>query len=91
MSRTQEEIQADIDKLEEAELNLASGKHVVDLVIGSGDFQRRYSYQEIDAAFLQRLLRRLYKELEDLLNTGTLLSDFSGKFRTHSIHIRRTF
>ena len=67
MIRTREEIELDLNKLKEAELNLATGKVVTDLVIGSGDFQRRYSYQEIDHIFLSRTIRKLQQELQDLL------------------------
>lgn len=91
MVRTKEEIEADIQKLKEAEINLAIGKNITDLTIGSGDFQRRYSYQEIDQLFLAKTLQKLQQELNSLSNSEDVLSDFTDKVRTHSVHLRRIF
>jgi len=63
MTRTALEIQTDIDNLQAALQDLYLGKRLTTLIIGTGDSQRRYSYQEITKEKLQEGINDLRAEL----------------------------
>jgi len=53
MARTEEEIQADIDLLLQSRMDIATGKSVEELSIGTGDSSRSYTYREIDLNLIE--------------------------------------
>lgn len=63
MARTTEAIQADIALIQIAISDLYAGKRLTTLIVGTGDSQRRYSYQEITPENLKAHLNELYTEL----------------------------
>lgn len=63
MARTEVQIQADIATIQVALSDLYSGKRLTTLIVGTGDSQRRYTYQEITPEALKAHLNDLYAEL----------------------------
>jgi uncharacterized coiled-coil protein SlyX len=79
MARTVLEIQTDLNTLTSAVSNLYLGKRITTLIVGSGAFQRRYTYQEISIENLNAQITRLQEELFAAQNTasaGALLPTF---------------
>jgi len=63
MARTVLEIQTDIGTLTEAITSLTLGKRITTLIVGSGAFQRRYTYQEVTLENLNAQLSMYEAEL----------------------------
>ncbi len=66
MARTQQQIQTDIDAVSAALSSLYSGQRLTTLIVGTGDSQRRYTYQEITVENLQAALNGYRQELMEL-------------------------
>ena len=66
MARTQQQIQADITTVSAALSSLYSGQRLTTLIVGTGDSQRRYTYQEITVESLKEALNDLNQELLSL-------------------------
>lgn len=63
MARTQQQIQADIDIVTAALTQLYQGERLTTLIVGTGDSQRRYTWQEITVENLKASLNELRQEL----------------------------
>lgn len=71
MARTELEIQTDINTIQVAISDLYSGKRLTTLIVGTGDSQRRYTYQEITPEALKEQLNELYRELLSIATDPT--------------------
>lgn len=60
------QLRNDIEKIDAALLDLATGKLAGSLTIGSGEMQRRYSYQELTIETAEVVKVMLKKKLQEL-------------------------
>lgn len=88
MARTLKQVQAELTTVNAALQNIIAGKRVTSLDIGSGEFRRSYSYQEITYDMLKAEQAELTQELAALettpqmnFRTMTNIPLTVGKFR----------
>jgi len=66
MARTAVQIQSDLDTINAALQDLYAGERLTTLIVGSGEFQRRYTYQELSVDNMLGVKRTLEGELAHL-------------------------
>lgn len=78
--REKETILAEITTLDAAIAKQIAGESFRSFTVGSGEFQRRYSYQEVSLTDLQAYRQSLYSELASLAES----IEIAPKFRKSS-------
>lgn len=61
--------EVDLENLDATLMDLATGKKVGTLTVGSGEFQRRYEYNELTVPTVEHMLKRRKEELRVISKT----------------------
>jgi hypothetical protein len=82
MPRTILEVQAELTTVSAAIQELITGTRLTQLRVGSGDFARLYTHQEVSLENLQEIKQQLLQELADLENTDGIVFRTNSNVRT---------
>lgn len=78
MARTIIDVELEISQCNSALQDIVLGKRKTELIIGSGEYQNRYKFQEISPEWLQNKINKLQTELL------SLAPNKEPTFRNHS-------
>lgn len=67
MARAEIDIRTDINNLSLKMMELANGERVTTFITGSGEYQRRYTFQECTLPDLEKIKKILEAELASIL------------------------
>lgn len=82
MPRTILEVQAELTTVSAAIQELITGTRLTQLRVGSGDFARLYTHQEVSLENLQEIRQQLLQELAALENTDGIVFRTNSNVRT---------